>query len=190
MILLDEHHPNHATDRRVGGQEGLVLSTSPCRGPCNRWFASRFLPGDVHQPVPAVLPRLTTPRRASRFSLAASSQPRPAQPADDRNAHLQTRRQERAFGVAAIHDEPHGFSGLFQERNDPFDPRYRHPAGGESWPTTALGNRRHRLLADIHQRPQRQRQRTPARMPQGTAKRDPHVPVEKWLIEAGPGVGL
>jgi hypothetical protein len=43
--------------------------------------------------------------------------------------------------VTAIDDEPHGFSGVFHERNDPLDQPCRQlQLGGESSPTPRLGN--------------------------------------------------
>ena len=188
MIFLDEQHANYATDRRVGRQKGLVVfGTLLSVDQTLDGLPAAFLPGTLGEAelVRAVLPRATAPTTRAALELRRHAAQRRvfAQSADDGDARLQGTPQERAFGVAAIDDQPHGFSGLFHERNDPLHQSRRQlQLGGEPRPTTALGNRGHGLLANIQQRTQRQRQGTPPRMSQGQRNRDPHVSVEKRLI--------
>ena len=136
IVFLDDHHANHAADRQVGRQEGLVA------------FDTRLSIDRAVDGLPAAL--LSGALDDAELVLAVL--PRPASPAVLRPRwHIA---QRRVFAQPADDDdEPHGSFGLFQERNDPFhQPRCQLQLGGESRPTTVPGDRRDRPLADLQQR--------------------------------------
>ena len=93
---------------------------------------------------------------------------------------LQDPFQKWPLGVAAIDHDPDHFPCFFQGENDPFDQSGRQlKLGGKAMPLPASGNRRHRLLANIEHRSQRQRYRTPLGMSKRQRNRDPDMAVQK-----------